>query len=396
MRVGIITSSYPRTADESHDAGVFVRDFARKLSKEQVDVTVITPQEVIQHADPFRVRSFPWPGAETSLTHVNPRNLLNRARLAILLGSGIIACLRAFRALQIEHALAMWAIPSGAQAWVARKVLRTPYSVWALGSDVWNIGDYPLGRPILRRILRGAEHLYADGTELSAEVERISGRPCIFLPTSRELPAPVENGLTHLAPDRIHLLCVARFHPNKGVDVLIDAVRLLPERIRRQVQFHIFGGGPQEGALRAKIAHDGLTDCMILGGYVERADLVRYLRSVRGLVIPSRIESIPLVLSDAAQVGCPVIATDVGDVGRLVKQFRMGLVVPPDSPPALAKALSAAVADEMPFDRAGAALLADELSLDSSVKRFLHDITENAAAGRAVEKERRADWGRSR
>jgi hypothetical protein len=71
----------------------------------------------------------------------------------------------------------------------------------------------------------------------------------------------------------------------------------------------------------------------------------------------------------------------------------MGLVVPPDSPPALAEALSAAVADEMPFDPAGAALLADELSLDSSVKRFLHDITENAAAGRAIEKERRANWG---
>jgi glycosyltransferase involved in cell wall biosynthesis len=395
MRVGIITSSYPSTAEDSHDAGVFVRDFALKLSEQQVDVTVITPQKITQHADPFSVRSFPWPGKETSLTHVDPRNPWNRARLALLLGSGTIECLRAFRALRIDHALAMWAVPSGALAWVARRVLGTPYSVWALGSDIWNIGDYPLGRPILRRILRGAERLYADGTELSAEVERISDRLCTFLPTSRELPAPVGDWITPLAADRIHLLCVARLHPNKGVDVLIDAVSLIPERTRRQVQFHVFGGGPQEGELRAKIAQHGLKDCVILGGYIKREDLVRYLRAVRCLVIPSRIESIPLVLSDAAQVGCPVIATDVGDVGRLVRQFRMGLVVPPGSPPALAKALGAAVAEEMPFDPTGAALLANELSLDSSVKRFLDAIAENGA-GQAAENEWRADRARSR
>jgi glycosyltransferase involved in cell wall biosynthesis len=379
MRVGIITSSYPRTAEDSHDAGVFVRDFARKLS-DQVDVTVITPQKVMQQGDPFGVRSFPWPGKETSLTHVDPRNPLNLARLTVLLGSGTVACLRAFRALRIDHALAMWAVPSGALAWVARRALGTPYSVWALGSDIWNIDDYPLGRPILRRILRGADRLYADGTELSAEVERISGRLCTFLPSSRELPALVENWTTPLAADRIHLLCIARLHPNKGVDVLVDAVSLIPEPTRRRVQVHVFGGGPQEGELRARIEQLGLEDCVILGGYVDREELVRYLRAVRCLVIPSRIESIPLVLSDAAQVGCPVIATDVGDVGRLVREFRMGLVAPPGSPPALAQALGAAVSEEMPFDPAGAALLANELSLDSSVKRFLEDVAEKAAS----------------
>jgi len=45
------------------------------------------------------------------------------------------------------------------------------------------------------------------------------------------------------------------------------------------------------------------------------------------------------VISEALQIGRPVIATDVGDCGRLIREFGVGLVVPREDPAALARAL---------------------------------------------------------
>ena len=57
------------------------------------------------------------------------------------------------------------------------------------------------------------------------------------------------------------------------------------------------------------------------------------------LIIPSRIESIPVVLSDAAQADCPVVVCDVGDMGKIVKRFGNGVVVQPE-PDSIRKGLT--------------------------------------------------------
>ena len=375
MRLAIISSSYPRTPSDSTNAGVFVRDLAHNLSEAGVKVVVITPQKVTEPSgSPFPVKSIPWPGDETSLSHVNARKPLSIARFGILLASGTMTCLRVFKAERIDHALALWAVPSGLFAWVARKTLGTPYSVWALGSDIWKIRDYPLGEPILRRVLKDADHIYADGVVLSQDVERIAGRQCLFLPSSRELPQPGSTQAPVLQPDRTHLLCVARYHPHKGVDILIDAMSLIPEQQRRAIQVHVFGGGPQEDSLKAKVRQYRLEQCVTIGGYLGRDDLAAYLQAVRCLIIPSRIESIPLILSDAAQAGCPVIATDVGDMGALVKEYGVGLCVPPESAQGLADAILEIHESDRPPDVPGTRELAKHLSLSRSVQQILHHI----------------------
>jgi glycosyltransferase involved in cell wall biosynthesis len=385
MRLGIISSSYPRSPTDSTNAGVFVRDLAHKLFEADLEVVVLTPQKVIETSESrFPVKSFPWPGDETSLSHVNARKPLNMARFGILLASGAMTCLRVFKAERIDHVLALWAVPSGLFAWVARKTLGMPYSVWALGSDIWRIRDYPLGEPLLRRVLKDAEHIYADGIVLSQDAERIAGRQCVFLPTSCELPEPGATQAPVLQPDRTHLLCVARFHPHKGVDILIDAVGLIPEGKRRAMQFHVFGGGPQEGLLKAKVRQYRLEQCVRIGGYIGRNDLAAYLRAVRCLIISSRIESIPLILSDAAQAGCPVIATDVGDMGHLVRDYGVGLCVPPESPQALAEGILR-FHEGIPPRPEGARELADYLSLNRSVRQILHDIGRDMGLGECLE-----------
>lgn len=360
---------------DSSNAGVFVRDLARILAGAGADVTVMTPHSV-QH-DPtegFRVRSFRWPGRETSLAHVDPRRWRNRARFGILLLSGIVTSLWALWRRPAQHVIAMWAVPSGLIALPARRLLRIPYTVWALGSDIWRIDEYPMGRRLLRHVLAGASNLHADGLQLARQVAQIAGRPCSFLATSRHLPSAEAVTPVELEPSRVHAIAVARFHPHKGLDVLLDAVSLLEPEVRTRFRLHVFGGGPEEEALRHQHRRLELDDCVAFGGFIDRDRLAAWLRAVNVAVVPSRIESIPLILGDVAQARCPLIATDVGDMGELVRRFRAGLVVAPGSPGALADAIRRVVVGDIPFEAHGMARLADHLSIDRSARLILDEV----------------------
>ena len=372
MRIAIISSSYPVDPHDSRNAGVFVRDFALRMARRGVEVTVLTPQRVRQ-ADPgIEVIPFRRTTPEASLTHLGARHPVDLGRMGLLMLAGIWTVVGTSRRRQFDAILAMWAIPSGAFALANRFLFGTPYVVWALGSDIWRAGDYPAGRWMLRRVLRGARSLYADGTGLATEVERIAGSPCTFLASSRDLPAPSE--IPELERSLRHFLCVARFHPNKGVDVLVEAVARLPVSRRSGMRFHVFGGGPHETLLRSLIRQRGLEGVVTIGSYLSPGQLAGYLRAVDWMIIPSRIESVPLILSDAAQAGRCVIVSDVGDMGELVRRHQAGIVVPPEAPDDLARAILDAEARV--GGCAGARDLARELGLDRSVERFLTEVAQ--------------------
>jgi glycosyltransferase involved in cell wall biosynthesis len=61
-------------------------------------------------------------------------------------------------------------------------------------------------------------------------------------------------------------------------------------------------------------------------------------------VIPSRIESIPVIFSDAMQMRCPVIAMPVGDLPPLLAEHRCGVLAPTVTAAGFAQALRQALA----------------------------------------------------
>lgn len=377
-RLALITSSFPASADDSKNAGVFVRDVARQLARIGHDITVITPMHAQAQGEPYAVSTFPWPGKETSLTHIKPRGVRNLLRLGLLLASGVVHTLLTLRRDRTQHVIAMWAVPSGLLALAGRRVLGIPYSVWVLGSDIWEIDTYPMGRYLVRRVLAGADRLYADGRQLSADVEAICGRPCTYLPASRALPEAIPVHRRDLDPSYRHLLAVARYHPHKGLDVLVDALGLLTPADFERLRVHIFGDGPQRAELEAQIADHGLTAWVSLGPSLNTSELAGWMSAATALIIPSRIESVPLIVLDAAQQSCPVIATNVGDLGTVVNDYGLGVVVPAEDPPAMAAAIAAVVANDIAYDSSGAARVIRDFSVDASCRTLLAQIERGA------------------
>lgn len=155
-------------------------------------------------------------------------------------------------------------------------------------------------------------------------------RGCDFLPTTRHLPKDNLPDVT-LKPGKINFLFVGRFHPHKGPDLLLEAIGLIPAAERAGMHFWMFGDGDLKEALVIDLERRGLEDIVSMGGYISAARFAAYLSQVHALIIPSRLESIPVVLSDALQMGCPIVVTNVGDMGRLVADFGAGLVAAPEA-----------------------------------------------------------------
>ncbi len=343
MNIHIITSSYPSGPDDpSGTAGLFVRQFAMELvsAGHNVIVQPVAKKEEYQ-ADPgIVIVPAPWKGGDRELASMDLLDPRNWPIFLHFFGKGIKNTLEINEAHRIDRMLCMWAVPSGIFGLAAKRRDNTPYDVWALGSDIWKIRRvFFFGKMILRKIMGNADRVFADGMQLCREVEGLSGVPCEFLPSSRKLPPPSEKLRLSGTRHSTHFLFVGRYHRNKGPDLLIKAVACMPQEIRESVRVHMFGLGPMEKELQGMIFKAGLEKYVSLNGPVQAQELSNYLDSVSFLVIPSRIESIPVVFSDALQRGTPVVSTPVGDLRDLIGKFHCGIVADDVSAEGLASAL---------------------------------------------------------
>ncbi|MDY6973888.1 MAG: glycosyltransferase [Thermodesulfobacteriota bacterium] len=372
-RILLITSSYPGyREDRRAAAGSFVKDFADELA-DKAEVTVLTQKtdQGSSGVDESKVRviRFRWAGTETPLSTLRfPQDIVPITSVIL---RGVFAVLKAGRRHNVDLTLAFWAIPSGLWALFLKWAYGTRYAVWCLGSDVWEYERGTLRRWFLRVILKQAHTLYADGYQLSADVESLTGKKCHFLSTSRRLPVSVSVN-ADLEPDKRNYVFIGRYHPNKGPDVLLEAISKLEPSTLKKVHFHFFGGGPLKKSLEELIRKRRISGVVSLGGYICAEEVVAYLRACHALIIPSRIESIPVVLSDALQNGSPVIVTDVGDMGHLIRKYQAGIVVQPDSPEEMARAISQDVIKEEDFSE-GRKRLLELFDLPKTVERFVSD-----------------------
>jgi glycosyltransferase involved in cell wall biosynthesis len=343
MRLGIVTSSYPLSSDDTVNAGVFVRDVAYELVRYGHEVHIITPHKYgrLEPAEYVTVWHIPWWGGAKDLASLSMQNPLNLLRFASLVTSGLWSVSRYVQDHHFDALLAMWAIPSGLFTWWTWRWMGIPYGVWALGSDIWARRKYPFGDHVVRQVLRDAQFRFADGVQLARDVEQLAGATCTFVPSVRQLPAsPANLGDPGLTRDGPHFLFIGRYEINKGPDILVEAMRLLLDG-GQIAHLHLFGVGSLIPQLQNRIR--GYERYIHLGGYADLNTVIVYMQTCNWLVIPSRIESIPLIFVDALQMHLPVIVTDVGDLGKLVRRFGVGKVVPSSNPIALAEAMQAAL-----------------------------------------------------
>jgi glycosyltransferase involved in cell wall biosynthesis len=163
---------------------------------------------------------------------------------------------------------------------------------------------------------------------------------------------------------------VANLRPVKGVDVLVAAAALLPERLQRTV-FRVAGEGEQRSQLQSTISRLGLEQRFHLTG--ATGDVHDFLADADVAVLPSRSEGMSNALLEYMAAGRPIVATAVGGNSELVEHDTHALLVPPDNPPALARAIEALLTDRSLARRLGAAArrrARERFAREAMVRRF--------------------------
>jgi D-inositol-3-phosphate glycosyltransferase len=198
-----------------------------------------------------------------------------------------------------------------------------------------------------------------------AAPDKIGVVPCgvnmeLFRPLDRAA-ARQELGIT----DEKVMLFVGRIDPLKGIDRLLRAMPMLPDR--EGLGLVVIGGDEyslsEVERLRGLAAGLGIAGSVNFRGLVKHERLPYYYSAADVCVVPSYYESFGLVALESLACGTPVVASDVGDLRNIIRQGETGFVVPVNTPPRLAAAIAPFI-NGMPRD------LESARSLRASVSRF--------------------------
>ena len=158
---------------------------------------------------------------------------------------------------------------------------------------------------------------------------------CVFNGVTADEFAPIVQ-----AEDATGIVYVGEFRHIKGADLLVDAVAWLRNE-GRPVTLTLAGDGEETGALKAQIQRLGLGEAVRFIGHVK----ARYGFSKGSLlVVPSRGDSMPYVVIEAAAAGIPMVAANVGGIPEIFGSHTDALFAP-NIVTAMADAIEIALAD---------------------------------------------------
>jgi putative peptidoglycan lipid II flippase len=277
-----------------------------------------------------------------------------------------LRALRRLRALAREaDVVHAHGVRAGALAVVAARTLRRRPAVVVTvhNAAVGGRGVRAVHAVLTVIVARGADTVLGVSGDLVAELRARGARdawralvPAPPQPPPGRTPEQVRAELG--VPEGAALLVtVARLAPQKGLEVLLDALAALRGRPLVAV---VAGGGPLEGKLRRRAEAERLP-LRLLGA---RGDVSDLLAAADVVVVPSLWEGQSLLLQEALGAGAVLVATDAG--GNREVTGDAALLVPTRDPVALAGAIATLLGDPAETRRLRAAALQRAARLPSA------------------------------
>ena len=146
-------------------------------------------------------------------------------------------------------------------------------------------------------------------------------------PISDYLPMPIE---------RPAIVTVAGMYQRKGIADLIAAFEKIGSDFPA-VHLYIVGNGPDRPLFEAQAQSTSVADRIHFEGFQQEPQ--RYLLSTDIFVLASHRDPSPLVIPEARQAGCAIVASDVDGIPEALDKGVAGVLVPPADSQALAAAL---------------------------------------------------------
>lgn len=349
----------------------YVAELCRALAKRGEELTVIATQQPGSRAFDDAV---PYP-----VVRVASRDLLSTALAMNTAAVNVTP--------RPEAVIATKWSPEGVAAILARKRLAVPYVVMGYGREFIQTGGNVMKWAVQRAVLRRA----AGGLAISDYTGRLMprrGLPAdkVHVIYAGVRPEAYTDGARSVPELRSHLgltdekviLTVSRLVARKGQDVVMRAlaqVRMAVPRLR----YIIVGDGPRREELEAVAEELGVQELVSFVGEVPGEQLSAYYHLCDVFVMTSRdvagepSEGFGLVYLEANACGKPVIGGCTGGVEDAIAEGVSGLLVDPENPDEIARALTRILSDQ-PFaqqlGQQGRRRIEDGFTWDHVAERF--------------------------
>lgn len=209
--------------------------------------------------------------------------------------------------------------------------------------DHYGKGEYLNSRP--HRVLRVCKYFFDKILTVSRRLEewnrtKIRHPRVAFFPNFSILNYQLKQ--TRLKGENtIKIICTANLRSQKNQLLLLEAFGQVAEN-RLNLSLHLLGRGFEDD-YQQKVSRkiDELTARGLkVYWYGGVPDVAHVLSQANIAVLPSDSEGFPLTLVEYGQMGLPVIATNVGACAEILGSPPCGILIPPQQPGELAKALS--------------------------------------------------------
>ena len=272
--------------------------------------------------------------------------------------------------------------PDGVAAILLGRHFGKPVVITARGTDVNLIPRYRLPRAMIRWAARHAAGIITVARALKDDLVRV-GVPAERIEVLRngvdlQLFRPIDRGAERrkLGLSRTTLLSVGHLVPRKAHDLVIQALRRLPD-----MDVIIIGEGPERAALGALAQEFGVGGRVRFAGAVAQDELRQYYNAADALVLASSREGWANVLLEAMACGTPVVASKVGGTAEVVAAPEAGVLFAQRTPEAVADAVRG-LFEHYP-DRGATRRYAEQFSWDATTAGQVELFSRILATGAA-------------
>lgn len=290
----------------------------------------------------------------------------------------------------------LWAYQAYPQGYAAVRVgakLNIPVIISSRGGDISDRSRY-LDRWLPKRriqwALEQADAVTTLNRHLSRRVEDLTGGGKKANLILNGIDAPAENPTGKPAPQSLaqvagepFMLTMTRLRRFKGIDLIIEAIRIARVKGRDTPLLVIAGKGQEREALQEQVSECGLDDAVSFVGEVCGYEKVWLLANCQFLAQPSREgEGMPNSVLEAMSYGKPILGTFAPGIEEIVTDGLNGILAAPENPEQLADALERILNSDL--DQLGKR--AKEFALENSwekITRQYVDLFEDVLRMRA-------------
>lgn len=373
MKILYVTSVFPRWEGDATPS--FVENQARLMVEKGYEIRVIAPHAKgamfrekraslsirrYPYAFPFgleqlcyeggmliRLKSAPWVG------------LLLPFLLFAQFAAVAWECFRWRPHLIHSHSL----LPQGLVGSVVGILFNIKHLSTSHGNDVFGLRASGFMATLKRLVLRQADGITVNSLATRTKVLELDptvSEKTWFVPaaanacqTDTDLVQKVQ--IEYRAKGEKLVAFVGRLIEEKGVFDLLDALEIL-ERDKVNFSAVILGDGPAARKMSAQIARGGLADRVHLIGWRPSEEISSWMAAADVLVVPSKPvgtwqEAQGLVVVEAMGVGTPVVASRLGGIPDMVKNYETGFLVEPGSGKEIAEKVEAVISGALTLDR---------------------------------------------